>query len=303
MPRFGLCCKFAAEPIHFRTATATRMLQYPEEQRSVLLAELCGANAAALSCAIDYCAAHNIGDFRINSQILPLQTHPRLKYALGDLPGGGDIIAAFEQCGVRARELGIRLGFHPDQFVILNSPREDVLLPSIEELRCQADIAELVGADVINIHGGGTYGDKPAALKRLADNIAALPENIRRKLTLENDDRSFTPADLLPICRQTRVPLVYDAHHHRCNPDHGSIADTTRAAMETWDREPLFHISSPRLSWSEAGNHRPHHDYIAPEDFPTEWLDLDITVEVEAKAKELAIARLQQELGSALSRS
>jgi UV DNA damage repair endonuclease len=79
-------------------------------------------------------------------------------------------------------------------------------------------LAELIGADVINIHGGGIYGDKHEALKRLKKNLSLLSPSLSSKLTLENDDRCYTPQDLLPLCQEMRVPFVYDVHHHRCLP-------------------------------------------------------------------------------------
>ncbi|MDX1708514.1 MAG: hypothetical protein R3274_07935, partial [Desulfobacterales bacterium] len=115
------------------------------------------------------------------------------------------------------------------------------------------------------------------------------------RLTLENDDRIFTPADLLPFCKDTGIPFVYDVHHHRCLPDGNGVETTTEQALETWDREPLFHISSPLGGW-KAKNVRRHHDYINIKDFPKNWLALPITVEVEAKAKELAILKLTKDL-------
>jgi UV DNA damage endonuclease len=97
------------------------------------------------------------------------------------------------------------------------------------------------------------------------------------------------------VCSELGVPLVYDVHHHRCLPDRLSIEQATHEALKTWDREPLFHISSPREGWKKT---RPqyHHDYIDPADFPDCWKGLDITVEVEAKAKELAVTRLLKQL-------
>jgi UV DNA damage endonuclease len=84
-------------------------------------------------------------------------------------------------------------------------------------------------------------------------------------------------------------------HHHRCLPDDLSVEQATAGAIETWNREPLFHISSPLGGWQSA---RPqlHDDFIDPNDFPECWRSLDVTVEVEAKAKEVAIERLQQSL-------
>ncbi len=97
------------------------------------------------------------------------------------------------------------------------------------------------------------------------------------------------------MCEQLDLPLVYDVHHHRCHGDGLGIGSATTLAIETWNREPLFHVSSPRNGW-EAVNTRSHSDYIDPNDFPALWLELDITVEVEAKAKELAVHKLKREL-------
>ena len=65
------------------------------------------------------------------------------------------------------------------------------------------------------------------------------------------------------------MPLTYDVHHHRCNPDGLSVAEATELAAATWDREPLFHVSSPRDGWA-AANPRPHADRIDAADFPPE---------------------------------
>ncbi len=116
---------------------------------------------------------------------------------------------------------------------------------------------------------------------------------VRSRLTLENDDKLYTPADLLPVCRDTGVPLVYDVHHHRCLPDALTLEQATAAARATWDREPLFHISSPLAGWRGPRPER-HHDFINPKDFPAVWHGWPFTVEVEAKAKELAVARLRR---------
>lgn len=296
MIRLGLCCKFHEAPIAFKTTTATALSRLGRKARLDRLADLCRANADALQAALAYCAQNGIGSFRVNSQILPAKTHPEAGYAVGDLPGADGIVAAFKACGQFARRSGLRLTFHPDPFILLSSPDPEITRKSVADLAYQAEVAEWVGADVINIHAGGAYGDKPSALGRLEKSLRALPQAVRSRLTLENDDRTYSPADLLPLCRETGTPFVYDVHHHRCLPDGLSVAEATAQALTTWNREPLFHVSSPKEG--HAGkNPRPHHDFIDPADFPDEWLALDLTVEVEAKAKEVAVARLRLALG------
>jgi len=98
--------------------------------------------------------------------------------------------------------------------------------------------------------------------------IDALPDAVRLRLTLENDDRIYSPRELLPICERTGIPLVYDVHHHRCLADGMSVEEATSRTLKTWNGEPAF------------------------------WLALrrSFTVEVEAKEKELAVLRLQAAL-------
>lgn len=293
--RLGLCCQFAAEPIKFRTTTATAMLRLPRRERLERLARLCLANADALLSALRFCASNGIGAFRINSQILPVKTHPEAGYNVAELPDAARIIERFRQGGGFAREHHLRLSFHPDQFVVLNSPNPKTLAHSVAELDYQVEVAEWVGADTVNIHGGGAYGDKAEALRGLRRNIDRLPPAVRSRLTLENDDKVYTPTDLLPVCADTGVPLVYDVHHHRCLRDGLSVAEATEQARQTWKGEPVFHISSPLEGWDGPKPER-HHDYIDAADFPSEWLGWPLTVEVEAKAKELAVGRLLEDL-------
>lgn len=295
--RLGLCCQFQDEPISFRTTTATALLRLKRPERLRKLSELCLGNARSLLGALQYCHAQGIGCFRILSSILPVRTHPEAGYAVEDLPEAATVIDTFGRCGAYAREHGIRTVFHPDQFVVLNSPREDVVDRSIADLEAHAELAEWVAADVINIHGGGAYGNKPNALATFDRNLDRLSDAARSRLTVENDDGIFSPADLIPLCRVAGLPLVYDVHHHRCLPDGWSEARATDQALSTWTREPLFHLSSPRDGWNGPKPER-HHDYIDPADFPAEWRGLAITVEVEAKAKEHAVLKLKREMMS-----
>jgi UV DNA damage endonuclease len=295
MIRLGLCCIFREQPIKFATTTATAISCLSRLDALAKLSRLCLANANSLRAALEFCAFNGIGCFRVNSQILPLKTHPTCGYEVADLPDGGEIIRRFKQCGKFVKKHKLRTCFHPDQFVVLNSPRPDVVDNSVAELEYQAEVAGWIGADVINIHGGGAYGDKAKALANFASNLDRLSLRVRRRLTVENDDRLFTPADLFPICKATGIPLVYDVHHHRCHSDGMTVEQATRKALATWDREPLFHLSSPLQGW-DGPNPERHHDFINVTDFPDCWRRKRITVEVEAKAKELAVAKLRSEL-------
>ncbi|MDQ2667005.1 MAG: UV DNA damage repair endonuclease UvsE [Gemmatimonadota bacterium] len=301
-PRLGLCCQFVDASIHFRRATHRHVSSLDTVAAREYLTGILQDNSAALIAAVQHCSDIGIGAFRINSQILPLATHPVSGYEIAELDGTGDIRSAFRSAGALASELDIRLSFHPDQFVVLNSERPDVVSASVEEMRKQAEVAQLVGADVLTLHAGSSAGGIPAALERLERGIEALAPAARARVALENDDRRFAPASLLPLCERLFVPLVYDVHHHRCNPDQLDIAEATRLAEATWKgREPHFHISSPRSGWG-GGDKRPHADYVTPDDFPDAWRDRRMTIDVEAKAKERAVLSLREALAGVAAR-
>ena len=290
--RFGLCCQFHDAPIRFRTATHRYVWTLTPARRRSYLRQIAGDNAAALSSAVTACRSLGIGAFRINSQILPLGTHPRSGYSLERLDPSGAIAEAFRHVGELARTEDVRLSFHPDQFVVLNSERPEVVESAVAELEFQAGIAELLGADTIVFHAGGATGGTEPALDRLDRGLDRLSQRARSRVALENDDRLFSPSELLPLCRTAGIPLVYDVHHHRCRPDALSVDEATDAAAATWgDREPWTHISSPRDGWASP-NPRPHADYIDPADVPHTWVGRRMTMDVEAKAKECAVVRL-----------
>jgi UV DNA damage endonuclease len=149
---------------------------------------------------------------------------------------------------------------------------------------------------VIVLHAGGGAGGREAALERLERGLPLLSSRVLDRLALENDDRSFTPASLLPLCQRSGLPLVYDVHHHRCLADGLSIEEATELAFGTWrGREPYAHLSSPKEGWTRP-NIRAHADYIDPGDFPEAWRDRTMTIDVEAKAKERAVLAVKEAL-------
>jgi UV DNA damage endonuclease len=142
----------------------------------------------------------------------------------------------------------------------------------------------------MTIHGG-----KSDRADRMVENIGKLPEEIRSRIVLENDEYTYSSDEILDICRRARVPMVFDAHHHICHEnledyDNESVENAFWAARETWanPENQLVHISNGRERFGD----RAHHDLIVtmPQVFRfAPW------IEVEAKHKEIAIAKLQTE--------
>lgn len=297
--RFGLCCLFLEQPVKFRQTTAKILLALPRRERIEKISTLCLENATNLLRSVETVRQLGIGAFRVMSPLFPRYTHPEVGYMLEDLPDAAQITSVLGQVKALAKKEDVRLSFHPDQFVVLSSPNPEVVTKSVAELDYQAMLAEMIGADVINIHGGGVYGDKAAALQRFRETFGSLPERVKGRLTLENDDISYTVEDLKPVCEELSIPLVYDVHHHRCNRDRYGVDEATGICIETWKNsgrgEPYLHVSSPKHGW-QGSNSKPHADYIDIDDFPVVWRKLNLTVDVEAKAKELAVLKLMQEL-------
>ena len=299
MLRLGLCCIFREQPISFKQVTAKRLESMQRDLQLEKLSTLCMANLENLHSALQWVSAHQIGAFRVLSPLFPRYTHPAVGYSVDDLPESAEIRGLCGRIRSLRERLDIRLSLHPDQFNVLSSPNPTVVDKTIEELEYQGLLAELVGAEVINIHGGGGYGNKTEALKRFESNFGLLSDRVKSRLTVENDDITYTPADLLPLCAALSIPLVYDVHHHRCLPDGLSVEEATERCLSSWEprgQEPYFHVSSPRDGW-QAKNPRSHADYIDPQDVPGIWLELAATVDVEAKAKELAVMGLLEHLG------
>jgi UV DNA damage endonuclease len=293
--RPGLCGDFLKQPIRFRNTTAKAMSALCRPAALARLSELCIANAEALLAALKFCASRKIGCFCINAQILPFKTHVEFGYGIADLPEADEIVRRFQQCGEFAGTHHIRTCFHADQQVALASPCPEVLDRSIRVLEWQAELAEWVAADVLNMQFGRAYCDKSATLLQFATSLSRLSHRVRSRLTVENDESTFTPDDLLPLCRSEGISLVYDVHHHRCNPDGLSVEAATEQSLATWNREPMFQISSPIDGWNGPKPNR-HHDFIDVADFPDCWRGLSLTVQVEAKAKEVAVLKFMRQL-------
>ena len=135
MIRWGLCCIFREEPIKFRRTTARYLSKLSPNERMDYISGICLHNANSLLEALKFCRLNGIHAFRVNSQILPLKTHPKLGYAIEALPQSNEIVKTFKKCGTFCQKNDMRTSFHPDQFILLSSPNPEVTQRSIADLR------------------------------------------------------------------------------------------------------------------------------------------------------------------------
>lgn len=260
-----------------------------------------GDNLTTLARVLEWCASEGIHAFRIGSDLWPRATHPLVTPWVDQLFDRDDTRAAFAQVRTLAAAHDIRLSEHPDQFLVGNSLRPEVVNSTITELEWRGRLGEALGLDVICLHVGSGAPDRESALWRWEAALARLPDSVLTRLAFENDDRVFTPEQILPASMAWGLPLIYDAHHHRVHRDSLSEDEATEFCIASWGaREPYFHLSSPRAGW-DAGDGRPHHDLIDPDDWPDAWTALmeagvRFTVDIEAKAKEQAVFALRRAL-------
>jgi UV DNA damage endonuclease len=199
------------------------------------------------------------------------------------------------------RAARLRISAHPGQYTVLNSPRPEVVESSRVELDYHARLLESLGGGPeakIVLHLGGVYGDKPASLARFIDNFARLPEGARRRLVLENDEKSYTLADALFVSQRTGAPVVFDIFHHTWNPslDGQPLTELIRLAGQTWsaaDGRQKIHYSNP---WpgKPKGSHSQSVDVDAFAEFYAQVRDLDLDIMLEVKDKQESVLALYE---------
>ncbi|KAL1936323.1 hypothetical protein VTP01DRAFT_457 [Rhizomucor pusillus] len=253
------------------------------------LKELGLQNLRDLKTLIEWNEAHGIKFMRISSELFPFASHDTvgysLEYAKDELKQVGELAAKYNH----------RLTTHPGQYNQLGSPNPTVVARTIKDLTYHASMLDYMGLppdSIMIIHMGGVYGDKEAAMLRFEENYKKLPEQIKRRLVLENDELGYSVSDLLPICQKLGIPLVLDWHHYSINP--GTIEylpDIIPAINETWTRKglkPKQHYSESRPGAFSAMERRAHSDRVV--NLPPVTDDVDLMI--EAKDKEQAVFQL-----------
>jgi UV DNA damage endonuclease len=266
-----------------------------------------------------YLAEAGITMYRMSSDVAPYLTHPDLPQFHGQLEEAEDELRLL---GQRARAQDLRLSFHPSQFILLNSPDEALVAKSIADLSAQARILDMMGLGpeaVVVTHVGGVYGDLDAGCARWVRTWETLPDHVRRRLVLENDDTRYGVAEILWIHERTGVPLVFDNLHHWCLDRKGiDQHEAVAACLRTWPAgvTPKIHVSSPRTEMRliERRNRTTgkreqiqapplwsgHADYLNPFELISFLRGVaaepDFDIMIEAKLKDLALLRFRADL-------
>jgi UV DNA damage endonuclease len=278
-----------------------------------------GVSLDRLEAVLAYLDDVDIRFYRMATGLAPYASHPDLP-AFRDAPRR--FAARLAEVGARARAQGVRLTSHPGQYTVLNSEDAEVRRLAVVELEVQAELMDAMGLgpeSVVVLHVGGAAGGTGAALDRFERGFDALSEAARARLVVENDDRSFSLADVLPLSERIGRPVVWDVLHHHCHdPQRIPDREALERALATWPAgvTPKIHFSSPKTAVEERRRRvgrrversvvlpqlRAHADTIDPIAFEAflrgTAAGLDFDVMLEAKAKDLALLRLREQLAA-----
>lgn len=223
--------------------------------------------------------------FRISSDLIPFASHPVCTIAWEK-----EYKKQFQEIGMFIKKNAMRVTMHPDQFVLLQALRVEVVQNSLAELLYHAKVLELMELDEshkIQIHVGGAYGDKETSSNRFVARNNLLPEQIQKRLIIENDERLYNLSDCLKIHKATNIPIIFDTLHHEINNNGESVQEAFRLFTKTWEKKDGL----PMVDYSAQDPDKrtgAHIFSIKDEDFreflaQTKQFDFDIMLEIKDK--------------------
>ena len=303
----GLCCHYI-EPkkkkngtIEYVNIAAEKLLQLKSFKQGKYsdscIIETYRSNASNLLSVVRRVKKEGFSVYRMSSNLFPLfdlvsddiKTDPKLLATLGDI-------------GSFALRENMRLTFHPDQYCVLSSDSDSVVANSVKILEYHAWSMDKMGLPLSPFYAINVHGGKRGNSNKLIAAINCLPENIRSRLTLENDESCYSTTQLFDIYKDTGIPIVFDSHHHTFNDGGMSGEDAFYMARETWGKvKPITHLSNtePGMESGSFMNRRKHSDYAH---YIPEWqlqannADM-IDIDFEFKMKNLAIYKAKKDFG------
>jgi UV DNA damage endonuclease len=303
----GICCHYLKEETKPRTGEKyyfnemeERTLQLGRYRSGKYTPEAIKAtyvnNVRRLSEMLPKIRRTGIRHFRISSALFPLAD--QVDRVLWDNP---EVTSLLKVTGDFIKQNDMRVTTHPGQFCVLSSDSDAVVENAFKELSTHGWLFDTMGLDhstkwSINIHGG-----KANRSSRLIEQIKSLPDNVRKRLTLENDENCYDVIQLLEVYQETGVPICWDSHHSVFNDGDISLEDAQSATMETWPKgiKPLQHLANtePGMENGSFNERRKHSNLIhyVPDCQLQMLRDNLVDVEVECKLKNIGVFKLAKD--------
>lgn len=245
---------------------------------------------------LDYNIKNDIRVYRLSSDSFPWMS----EYSFENLPRFVVINSFLKVIGKKIRENDMRVSYHPGPFNVLGSENPSVVAKTIDELNKHAQLLDLMELEQstyypINIHVNTTQPTREDAAKRFCEGFQSLSDSCKKRLTVENDDKlsQYSVKILYDLVHsQIGIPIVFDQLHYKLGPQDQTLEEALRLALSTWKTKPLTHMSSSIKNEDPKGLERAHADYIYE---PIETFGLEFDVEVESKAKDLAVLKYRKD--------
>lgn len=259
--------------------------------------ELAVKNAVDLLEILKWNLANGILVYRMSSDIIPWATEWFLNGTLST-----ELQSCLAEAGKFAIENSIRLSFHPGPYNCPGSPTESVIAKTVTDLECHSrlmDLLEQPGSPMakINIHVGGSYGNKAEALSRVVKTYSMMSKGLRSRLTFENDDTPslYSVKDLYGLYEQIGTPVVFDGHHWEVGSRSGTYQEDFLLALRTWGTTtPTVHWSNSRKLYEDANSPECAHSdkYYKPMLVPDIF---SIDIMLESKLKDLSLIQYRKD--------
>lgn len=192
-------------------AKTFRLKSYSHEK----FIETSANNLECLLTMLKFNVENNLLFFRITSRLIPFASHPIM-----DFDWKEHFKDSFNEISNFIHENNIRISMHPGQFVVINSKDMEVFERGLNELKYHSEVFDILNLDStakIQAHVGGVYGDKERSINRFIERYKSLDKNIKRRLVIENDEKSYNLSECLEINRNTNIPVLFDYFHHIIN--------------------------------------------------------------------------------------
>jgi UV DNA damage endonuclease len=193
-----------------KTMTFTQFQKIKDREAAIAkLEKIAQSNIENCLRLLKHNEAHDIHFFRFSSKLIPLANHEELH----DWDYMNSLVNSLATIADFLKEQPMRVDFHPDHFVVLNSTNSDIVKMSLRTLRMHEALLKGMKVNPEHrcvLHIGGAYEDKEKALEQFIHNWGLIPVSLQKMLMLENDDTTFNLNDALYLCEKLGVPQVFD---------------------------------------------------------------------------------------------
>lgn len=243
-------------------------------------------NLDSLMHTLKWNVEHGLYFYRISSSLIPFASHPAMTLSWKER-----FREDFERIGNFIKQNNMRISMHPGQYVVINSPNDNVYENSVKELQYHADVLDMLGLDrthKFQFHLGGIHNDRDLSTKVFLERYNSLSESIKGRLVIENDERFASVKQCMAIHDICGIPILFDTLHHQVNNNGETLLKGLVAAMSTWnesDGVPMIDYSTQNPD-KKVGAHAVTLDVIKFRSFAKSLKGRDIDIMLEIKNKE-----------------